>query len=68
MKSIEFYINNIKLIDPYAAKQFNGFKPLIEEIYNNYVKSNIIPDDYLNINCENCLKCWGCNDCKNCIN
>ena len=60
---LEFYENSIKSIDPYTTKRFDGFKPLIEEIYEKCKRWGIVPDDYLNINCTNCVSCWGCYNC-----
>ena len=66
---LDFYINNIISIDPYASKKLDNYKPLIKEIYDKYAKLKLLNkcDKYLNYNCnfEN-ENSWGCQNCNNC--
>ena len=67
--NLDFYINNIISIDPYASKKLDNYKPLIKEIYDKYDRLKILDkcDKYLNYNCNfESENSWGCQNCNNC--
>jgi len=63
MKPFEKYKYNLykKFNHELTLEEFNKFKEY-------YLKTNILPDKYLNINCEKCKKCYLCYNCVKCYN
>lgn len=65
MKRFEYYKQAIfkKFAHELTLEEFNKVK-------NYYRDHNIMPDDYLNVDCSKCKKCLlcvRCTDCYNCI-